>query len=650
MHVLNKESHNYFKNNVKDRIYKVFNREVEKRRSIQTIEEWAVYKEKLLDVFNKAFPEDIFKKNTNIKYKIVSKYEFTNFKIENVLIESIEGWFINATVYLPKEKGKYYGIVCPTGHSSKTYENYVKSNQILAQNGYITISFDPPGMKGEHEYGNDHFTDGVLSFLSGFWSNTYFVLDAIRCIDYLEQREDVIKGSFGMTGISGGGTTTIFASIIDERIKASAPVCCVSNSLHHILEENYTICPETSGHNFHKYALDSESLLSLIEPKPLLLIGGKKDEILNYKLAIQSMKYVKQIYKLSNKQKNCQYFIDENAGHEYSLSMLKEVSTFFNKHLKKINQEGLNIKKEEVYFIEKEKLLCHPKDTISIRLKNQLMFKNKKRSFDKKDIEKLMLKQQLVVKKSYETISPTKWFHTIHKRVYEINSQYKLPAIVLKRQNTQINNVLLFFTDDNKWTHFINDGFLAKAGGFLQKEPILNEKNIISVDLSGFGELEVEGDGYDLAQWCTQLRNLSYELLFFGESVLETRVQEIFTIIKHVEKSKEYKKIYLVGKGKAAIPTLIAAYLYGKSEKTTLINMPISFETLTKHVPNQYLPDSIYFDAPNNFELYDIANKTKNIVLINPKNGDYSNNVDKVNKLYNSNVKIIYTKENEYEI
>jgi len=650
MHVLNKESHNYFKNSVKDRIYKVFNSEVEKRRSIKTIEEWKAYKEKLLIVFNKAFPDEMFKNNKQVNYKKISQHEFKNFKIENVLIESIKGWFINATIYLPKKKGKYYGIVCPTGHSSKTYENYVRSNQILAQNGYITISFDPPGMEGEHKYGNDHFTDGVLSFLSGFWSNTYFVLDAIRCIDYLEQRKDIIKGSFGMTGISGGGTTTIFASIIDKRIKALAPVCCISNSLYHILEKNYTTCPETAGHNFHKYGIDSEALLSLLEPKPLLLVAGKQDKVLNYKLAIQSMKYVKQIYKVSNNESNCQYFIDENAGHEYSLNMIKEVSTFFNHHLKKVNQQGINITKEDVYYIEKKKLLCHPKDTISIRLKNQQMFKNKKRNFVKKDIERLMLQQKLNIKKVYETISLPKWFHTIHKRVYEINKTHKLPAIVLKRQNAKIDKVLLFFTDNNKWTHFINDGFLAKVGGFLQKEPKESEKNIISIDLSGFGELEVEGDGYDLASWCSQLRNLSYELLFFGESVLEVRVEEIFAIIKYIENTKEYKKIYLVGKGKAAIPTLIAAYLYGKAEKTTLIDMPISFETLTKYVPNKYLPDSIYFDAPNNFELYDIANKMKNISLINPKNGDYSNNIDKVNELYNSNVTIIYTKGNEYEV
>jgi len=649
MHVFHNNSYNQFKNLIKKDIYKVFNKEIKKRRNISNIEDWEKYKKNIMKIFSQAFPKEIFEREKNINSKLVSKYEFEHFIIENVLIESLKGWFVNATVYIPKKKGKYNAIVCPTGHSSKTLENYVKSNQALARNGYITISFDPPGMRGEHIKGNDHFTDGVLSFLSGFWSNTYFVIDALRCIDYLETRDDVIKEGYGMTGISGGGTTTIYASIIDSRIKASAPVCCVSNAIHKLLEENYTTCPETVGYNYYKYAIDSEMMLNLIAPKPLLLVGGEKDEVFDYKLAIKSMQYVKQTYKLYDKEEDANYYMDKEASHEYSLNMVEQVVIFFNKYLKNTKEKPLKLIKKDILLIEEAKLLCNPKDTISFRSNNQKMFINKKRNFTVQDIIKSFYNNPPLIKSISEEKSNTKWFHSISKTIYKINKNYELPAIVLKRENQKIEDVLLFFTDDGKWKHFKNEGFLSKLGGFLNKTPIIGEKNIISVDLSGFGELELEGDGYDLANWCNQLRNISYLLLFNGESIMEYRIKEIMAILKYIEKTKQYKNIYIAGMGKATIPTLIASYMYGKCEKTTLINGPISFETLVKYVPNDYLPDSVIYNAPERFEIYEIANKMTNIELINPRNGDFSINKEQVKLLYN-NANIKYFKENNYEL
>ncbi|MBN2851767.1 MAG: prolyl oligopeptidase family serine peptidase [Clostridia bacterium] len=645
MHVLDTASHHYFKNNVKKQIYKVFYEEIEKRRNIEELDEWLQYKEKIMSVFKNAFPDEFFVKPEKLNYKKVSFFEFDTFNIENVLIESITGWFVNATVYLPKEKGKYHGIVCPTGHSSKTFDNYTRSNQVLARNGYISISFDPPGMKGEHQEGNDHFTDGVLGFLSGFWTNTFFILDAIRCIDYLETRDDVIKGEYGMTGISGGGTSTIYASVLDERIKACAPVCCVSNALHHILEENYTSCPETAGFEYHKYALDSEMLLNLLAPKPLLLVGGEKDEVLDYKLAVKSMEYVKKTYSLYEKQENAQYFMDSLSGHEYSLDMICEVTAFFNRYLKKQEKRGLSFMLSDMESIEREKLLCHPVESTSFRSKNQEMFTGKKRIFTKDDVKNWIFREPLQIRKVTEEASAPKWAHTINKRIYEINETHKLPAIALKRINEKIEDVLLFFTDDNKWTHYLNEGFLSKAGGYLNRQPVKNEKQVISVDLSGFGELELEGDGYDLSGWCTQLRNISYELLYSGSSVIEFRVREIMALLEYIEKTGEFQNIYMAGKGNASIPVLIASYIYGKCKQTTLIDMPVSFETLTHFVPNRYLPDCVMYDAPNRFELYELANNIDNIRLINPRNGDFTINTESINKLFRSSTLIEYIKE-----
>ncbi|MCK5812349.1 MAG: prolyl oligopeptidase family serine peptidase [Clostridiales bacterium] len=650
MHVLDVTSHQLFKNNVKQKIYDTFKEELLKRRNISSLKEWMFYQKKIMEVFNAAFPEEMFVKLDKIKFQVVKTEHFEHFSIENVNIESVLGWFVNATVYRPSEKGTYYGIVCPTGHSSKTKDNYVRSNQALARNGYITISFDPPGMKGEHQFGNDHFTDGVLSFLSGFWSNTYFVLDAIRCIDYLETRDDIIKGSYGMTGISGGGTTTMYASIIDNRIKACAPVCCVSNSLHHLLEENYTTCPETIGFNYYKHAIDFEMLLSLCAPTPLLLVGGKNDEILNYQLAIETMKHVQVKYKLYGKENLATIYIDPNAGHEYTLKMIEKVAIFFNKYLKKEAKKAISLLKEDILYINQEKLLCYPPDKTCFQSKNKKQFLINNRCFTEKDINNWVHSSEIFINKLTTTTGDAKWAYKISRQIYETNEQMKLPAILLANYLKPTKEVLLFFTDNGKTTHFINEGFLAKTAGMVSSKKQQSPKDVISVDLSGFGELEIEKDGYDFTGWCSQIRNVSYALLFYGSSVIEQRVKEIMAIIKYISKNKQYKKITLCGKGKASIPVLLAAYLSKNIEKTILIDLPISFETMTMYVPNYYLPDNIIYDAPNKFELYEVVNKLKNITLFNPRYGDMNLYKTKKESIYQKQVKIIISESNDYEI
>ncbi len=49
--------------------------------------------------------------------------------------------------------------------------------------------------------------------------------DGICAINYLQTRADLGPDALGCTGNSGGGTTTLWLSVIDERITVSVPSC-----------------------------------------------------------------------------------------------------------------------------------------------------------------------------------------------------------------------------------------------------------------------------------------------------------------------------------------------------------------------------------------------------------------------------------------
>jgi hypothetical protein len=60
----------------------------------------------------------------------------------------------------------------------------------------------------------------------------YFIWDAIRGLDYLAARPDVDAQRLGAFGCSGGGTITAFLSALDERVKATATACYVTDFDH----------------------------------------------------------------------------------------------------------------------------------------------------------------------------------------------------------------------------------------------------------------------------------------------------------------------------------------------------------------------------------------------------------------------------------
>ena len=136
----------------------------------------------------------------------VSRHETRHCGIENVLFESFPGWEVNASVFVPHGPGPFPAVVLPVGHSGKQHAEYQIPAQAFASLGFLAVLFDPPGQDSEKQPGNDHFADGVRTYLTGHSSNRYFVLDALRCIDYLATRSDVdLSRGVGMSGVSGGG-------------------------------------------------------------------------------------------------------------------------------------------------------------------------------------------------------------------------------------------------------------------------------------------------------------------------------------------------------------------------------------------------------------------------------------------------------------
>lgn len=99
---------------------------------------------------------------------------------------------------------------------------------------------------------------------------------ALRMLDVLAERPEADAGRAGMIGISGGGTVTTLASVLDERIRASV-VCSYANTFHDsILAMHHCVDNYLPG-----WLQDAEmpDLLAAIAPRPMLWESGVADPI-----------------------------------------------------------------------------------------------------------------------------------------------------------------------------------------------------------------------------------------------------------------------------------------------------------------------------------------------------------------------------------
>jgi len=304
--------------------YKKLYEQIERRFSFKakSIEEWQQwrneFKSKLIELINLDYPK------SDLEPKKVEVKEFQDYVREKIIFRSDRFSMIPAYVLVPKNaKGKLPAVVAMHGHGygkndlvgiwedgservDPVSRGYHKDFALeLVKRGLVVIVPEQAGFgerreeedikKGPHQ--SSCWSLSTWALLLGKTTVGRRVWDAMRAIDYLQTRSDVRKDAIGMMGISGGGTTTLFTSALDERVKATV----ISGYLNTFKDSILSIyhCIDNFIPGILKYG-EMYDVASLIAPRALLIESGTKDDI----FPIESTKYayekVKEVYKLLN--------------------------------------------------------------------------------------------------------------------------------------------------------------------------------------------------------------------------------------------------------------------------------------------------------------------------------------------------------------
>ncbi len=608
----------------------------QKRQAIDTRDKLAAWQTSTLATIRSVIPKAAFHR-APLNARVVSQYDLPEYRIENVLFQSLPGWEVNGTVYLPRKPGRYPGVVCPTGHSNKGGKSYQQSAQVFARNGFIAISFDPPGAGGEMAHLNDHFTNGLIGYLTGFWSQTHFVVDALAAIDYLQTRPDVDPDAgFAVTGVSGGGHTSMYVGLLDDRVKFVAPVCCLAEheSLH--LTGLYTSCPEQFGPGYVAAGLDYADLIAALAPKACLVVGGKEDEVFDYRATTRLFDDIRRIYRIAGVEDRCGFFLDEQSGHGYTVAMANEVVRWMNRILKNTDRPPLPLADADVPTIEREKLLCHPTSAANMFTVNrdeaQRLAKSRPHETDpaarrqrlQAAARKLLgLAQPAPLRVSPRSPARTSWHVLVEDLDLQPADGVHLPALFFSHVEVkQPRPALLWIDDAGRWAAFRHDGFLDAALDKFSPECPPNRPRILSLDVSGLGCLEPEPTAYDLAGWNDIQRILTYLSVANARPILGLQVRDALAALDYLRSRPEVdpQRLMIGGRGVGALVALHVALLDGKIHRVICSEMLSHYGALTEQFPYAWRPPIILPNVLSHYDLPEIpfAMPGTQVILINP--------------------------------
>lgn len=139
------------------------------------------------------------------------------------------------------------------------------------------------------------------------------VFDVGQGIRYLESRGDIRMERIGITGNSGGGTTSLFASALVPELAFSMPSCYFCTFKASIMSIGHCVC------NYVPRILDfaeMADLLGLFAPRPVVVISGREDDIFPIEAVYEAFEKLKEIYRAAGAEDSCTLVVGE-GGHRY---------------------------------------------------------------------------------------------------------------------------------------------------------------------------------------------------------------------------------------------------------------------------------------------------------------------------------------------
>ncbi|MBQ8513161.1 MAG: acetylxylan esterase [Clostridia bacterium] len=261
----------------------------------------------------------------NTKTENVGTYD--GYSVKKIMFESRPGFWSTGNLYLPEPMPeKAPAILNVIGHwenqrlTRLDEADYPAQLANFARMGFVCLVTDMIGKVDSRQISHDYGRGTKELWLSNglgvqLWNN-------IRALDLLCSMPFVDADNIGVTGASGGGSQTLFLSLVDERIKAAAPINMIS--LH---MQGGCQCENAPG--LRRFT-DNTEMCAMLAPRALFLAGSDGDWTKNLETA--ELPAVLEAYRQYGAEDMVEHFY-QIATHQYNAKTRHRVYSFFARHL-----------------------------------------------------------------------------------------------------------------------------------------------------------------------------------------------------------------------------------------------------------------------------------------------------------------------------
>ena len=159
----------------------------------------------------------------------------------------------------------------------RSYLHPVPYAQALTELGCVALCID------HWVFGERSHTTELDTFKGMLWQGQVLwgmmVYDSLKALDWLVQRPDVDAARIGTVGMSMGSTMAWWLAALDERIKVTVDICCLTD-FHTLVAKK-----GLSGHGVYYYVpgllkrFTTSQINSLIAPRAHLGLAGLQDDL-----------------------------------------------------------------------------------------------------------------------------------------------------------------------------------------------------------------------------------------------------------------------------------------------------------------------------------------------------------------------------------
>lgn len=566
---------------------------------------WRAYGAGIRRRFVKALAHPALTRRSTWRERPRASHDYDGFSTESVWVESLPNCWMNVTVWKPdpaRWAPPWPAVVTPIGHNGKYNPSEQYPPQVFAANGYLTVSFDPPGF-GEKARGNNHFEDGVRGYVVGQNPLAFFLADALRAVDYVLARPDVDeRHEVAMTGVSGGGFSTICCALLDPRITAIGPSCYGLPDEVHPIRNGYAACPETLWFNRFADGLSMVDLLIGARFTPMLMMAGRSDAIFVTGPTRQLTRTVRAAYAGVGRAAACRLFLDD-CGHQYTPAQAREFVAWMQRWQgNPARRRQPVIMPDNLHLLPEAELRSQPPRGLTMAGAAAAAVRARRRVKDaveaRRGLARLIPDWTAHRRRGLRAVrrsgsAMTLWVHEFQEISLRDGPAWELPATLL-RPPAAFGGALVFFDDRGRWTALHQWGWLNRVAGIFSRDD--RPRSILTVDLPGWGDTRPQPSPYDVVGWGGVDRWTGYMSAAVGESVMALRLRDAVRVLDFVQREwgTPSARIVVGGFGLGATIAGLAACLHGKLGSVLLLEPLAEFASLaTATKPNR--PHDAYF-------------------------------------------------------